>query len=123
VFVQFFIGISIGSGYRSLTVQEFRRDVIYGLGYAVILFILTAAIVFLALQVSSGTGAAETLLAFAPAGQAEMTILAIVIGLDAGFVVIHHLYRIILIFVAAPIAAKIFLGRRNASPPEDCDKS
>lgn len=47
----------------------------------------------------------EGFLAFAPGGQAEMTVLAIVAGADLGFVVIHHLARLTLVILGAPIFA------------------
>jgi uncharacterized membrane protein AbrB (regulator of aidB expression) len=50
-------------------------------------------------------GKVEAFLAFAPGGQAEMTVLAIVAGADLGFVVTHHLVRIILVITGAPIVA------------------
>jgi uncharacterized protein len=53
----------------------------------------------------------EAFLAFAPGGQAEMTVLAIVVGADLGFVVVHHLARIVLVITGAPIVARMG-GRR-----------
>mgnify|MGYP002651897168 CR=1 FL=1 len=41
----------------------------------------------------------EGFLAFAPGGQAEMTVLAIVVGADLGFVVVHHLTRLVLVIL------------------------
>jgi uncharacterized protein len=54
----------------------------------------------------------EVFLAFAPGGQAEMTVLAVVAGADLGFVILHHLVRIVLVILGAPIAAGI-IARRN----------
>jgi uncharacterized membrane protein AbrB (regulator of aidB expression) len=45
----------------------------------------------------------EAFLAFAPGGQAEMTVLAIVAGAELGFVVVHHLARIVLVILGAPL--------------------
>ena len=48
----------------------------------------------------------EGFLSFAPGGQAEMTVLGIIAGADLGFVVVHHLTRIVLVITGAPIVAK-----------------
>jgi uncharacterized membrane protein AbrB (regulator of aidB expression) len=47
-------------------------------------------------------------LAFVPAGQAEMAVLAIVVGADLGYVVLHHVARVFLIITGAPVAARLF---------------
>lgn len=69
-------------------------------------------------HVATGLGLAhpvEAFLAFAPGGQAEMTVLAIVAGADLGFVIAHHLARIVLVITGAPLVASL-LGR---SDPRD----
>jgi hypothetical protein len=48
----------------------------------------------------------ETLLSFTPGGQAEMTVLALVVGADVGVVILHHVFRILIVIVGAPIVAK-----------------
>ena len=57
----------------------------------------------------------EGFLAFAPGGQAEMTVLAIVAGADLGFVILHHLTRIVIVILGAPVAARLF---RVKAPPD-----
>jgi hypothetical protein len=104
---QFFIGIGIGVGYVGVTFTELRKIVVSGMAFVVILAILAALIT----EVVVGLGLAtpvEGFLAFAPGGQAEMTVLAIVAGADLGFVVVHHLVRITLVIVGAPIFAAVF---------------
>jgi uncharacterized membrane protein AbrB (regulator of aidB expression) len=36
-----------------------------------------------------------------------MTVLALVAGADAGFVILHHLVRMIVVILGAPIAARL----------------
>jgi membrane AbrB-like protein len=108
---QYFIGISIGVGYVGVTLNELRKDVLSGIAYVVLLALL--AIAFTGIVVLSGLAApVEGFLAFAPGGQAEMTILAIVAGADLGFVVVHHLTRIVLVITAAPIVAKLMKPKK-----------
>ena len=48
-----------------------------------------------------------SLLAFLPGGQAEITVLAIVAGVDAAFVVAHHVFRMVLVILGAPVAMRL----------------
>jgi uncharacterized membrane protein AbrB (regulator of aidB expression) len=50
---------------------------------------------------------AEAFLSFAPGGQAEMAILAIVAGADVAFVVTHHIVRIVLVILGAPLISRL----------------
>ena len=103
---QFFIGIGIGVGYVGVTLAELRKDVLTGLAFVILLAIL--AVVFTEIVVLSGlAGPIEGFLAFAPGGQAEMTVLAIVAGADLGYVITHHLTRILIVITGAPIVAKL----------------
>lgn len=107
---QFFIGIGIGVHYVGVTLSELRRVVLSAMAFVAVLALLTAgfteAIVALRLAPS-----VEAFLAFAPGGQAEMTVLAIVAGADLGFVIVHHLTRIVLVIVGAPLVARMFLRK------------
>ena len=108
---QFMIGIGIGFGYVGVTLKELKRDVLAGVAFVVILAIL--ALIVTEIVVLSGLAEPlEGFLAFAPGGQAEMTILAIVVGADLGFVIVHHLTRIFLVITCAPLAIRLFNLRR-----------
>jgi len=106
---QLFIGIGIGVGYVGVTVRELKRDIISGVVFVVLLAVL--ALIFTQFVVYTGRAAAlEGFLAFAPGGQAEMTVLAIVVGADLGFVIVHHLMRIFLVITCAPLIMRFFSG-------------
>ncbi|MEX3015457.1 AbrB family transcriptional regulator [Gymnodinialimonas hymeniacidonis] len=104
---QFFIGMVVGTKYSGVTGHEVRRDVAAALGFCVIILLLALAFAELAVFWDLAPHL-EALLAFAPGGQAEMTVLALVVGADVAFVVAHHLLRIIAVILGAPIAARIF---------------
>lgn len=105
---QFFIGCGIGVQFIGVTPRELRRVVAAGVAYVIVLAILAAS--FTAVVTTLGLGRpVEAFLAFAPGGQAEMTVLAIVTGADLGFVITHHLTRIVLVIIGAPIAANLLL--------------
>lgn len=107
VLAQLFIGIAIGVHYVGVTLAELRKFVLAGLAYVLIL----AGLATLFTQIVTVTGLAqpvEGFLAFAPGGQAEMTVLALVAGADLGFVILHHLLRMVIVILGAPVAARFF---------------
>jgi len=104
---QFFIGMSIGTKYAGVTMAEVRRDLAAGLGFCALLMVLTVIFV----EAIYGFGLApgmEALLSFAPGGQAELTVLALIVGADVAFVVAHHVLRIFTVIIGAPVAARVF---------------
>ena len=107
---QFFIGTGIGLNYRGVTLAELRRDVAAGAAFALLLAVLAGAFTLLA-RALGGAAWLELFLSFAPGGQAEMAVLALVAGADLGFVVAHHLGRILLVIAGAPVAARWALRR------------
>jgi len=107
---QFFIGMTVGTKYAGVTAAEVRTDVTAALGFCVILLVLSAGFVEL-IHLFHLAPPMETLLAFAPGGQAEMTVLALIAGADMAFVIAHHVLRIIVVILGAPIAARLFRPR------------
>jgi membrane AbrB-like protein len=104
---QFFIGMTVGTKYVGVTMPEVRRDVTAALGFCVILLILT--VIFAeAIHLMNLAPPLETLLSFAPGGQAEMTVLALIVGADMAFVIAHHVLRIFVVILGAPMAARVF---------------
>lgn len=113
---QLFIGVGLGVHYVGITLDEMRRYVISGVLFVAIL--ATLAAIFTELVWLTGLAPAlEAFLAFAPGGQAEMTVLALVVGADLGFVVLHHLMRMVLVITGAPVAARLIGIRRDGKGP------
>jgi len=51
----------------------------------------------------SGIPFAPIVLAFAPGGLAEMSLIALALGIETAFVATHHVARIAMIVIAAPL--------------------
>jgi membrane AbrB-like protein len=103
---QFFIGLSVGVRYVGITLRELRIDVAASIGYCIAL----AAVTLLFVEAIVLAGLAPPLdafLAFAPGGQAEMMVLALIAGADLAFVVTHHVIRIVLVITLAPVVARL----------------
>lgn len=99
---QFFIGIHVGAKYTGITSDELRHDILAGLGYCFLILGVTALFCLLLVGLDIAP-ALETLLAFAPGGQAEMALIALIAGADMAHVVAHHLVRIITVIFGAPL--------------------
>ena len=67
-------------------------------------------IAFVLYALAGITDPLNAFLAFAPGGQSEMAIIAIIAGADLAFVIMHHLMRVILVITLAPIANR-WLGK------------
>ncbi|MGR3366535.1 MAG: AbrB family transcriptional regulator [Sagittula sp.] len=109
---QFFIGCGIGVQFLGVTWKELTRVVAAGIAYVMVLAVLAAAFSGVVTWLGLGEPVAA-FLAFAPGGQAEMTVLAIATGADLGFVITHHLTRIVIVIVGAPVLAAIIARRRK----------
>ena len=104
---QFFIGMTVGVKYTGITMAEIRRDLAAGLGFCGILIVLT--VIFVEGVYAAGLAPGmEALLAFAPGGQAELTVLALIVGADVAFVIAHHVLRIFVVILGAPLFARLF---------------
>ena len=102
---QFFIGLGVGVRYAGITRDELRRIVLASLGYCVLLAALSIAFAQTVYMIGAAPHV-EALLAFAPGGQGEMAVLAIVAGADMAYVVTHHLVRIIVVILGAPLVGR-----------------
>ncbi len=104
---QFFIGTVVGAKYAGITGAEIRRDLTAGFGFCAILIVLT--LIFAeTIYVLDLAPPMETILAFAPGGQAELTVLALIVGADMAFVIAHHVLRIFVVIFGAPLFARWF---------------
>ncbi|MBD9529164.1 MULTISPECIES: AbrB family transcriptional regulator [Paracoccus] len=104
---QFFIGIAVGSKYAGITLRELRLHVTAGLVYSLILAVISLGFIEIIVTLGLAPGL-DAFLAFLPGGQAEMIVIAIIAGADLAYVVSHHLLRIVLVIVLAPIVARLF---------------
>ena len=107
---QFLMGVGIGVAYVGVTVRELRNTVA-GAAVFVVILALLAAIATEAVTLTGLAPPVEGFLAFMPGGQAEMSMLAIIAGADLGFVVVHHLTRLLVVILGAPLAARWWGGR------------
>ena len=103
---QFFIGIAVGVKYAGITMRELRVDVAAGLAFSAAVALVAAGFIY-GIGASGLAPSLEAFLAFLPGGQAEMTIVAIIAGADLSFVVTHHILRIFVVILFAPVVNRL----------------
>lgn len=109
---QFLIGVGIGVSYVGVTLRELRETVAGGAVFVLILAVIAGAVT----EFVTLTGLAppvEGFLAFMPGGQAEMSMLALIAGADLSFVVVHHIARIVIVLIGAPIVFRLVRRRQG----------
>ena len=105
-------GSSIGTRFAGITIGRLFSFGLVTLGGTSILMLVSA---LFALPVSAITGEdfLVALLAYAPGGVAEMSLIALAIDANPGFVAIHHVARIIFVLLTVPLMTA-WVGRARA---------
>lgn len=107
---QFFIGIGIGAKYSGVTLAELRKTVLAGVMNGLLLAVISLAFIEFVARTGIAPGL-DAFLAFLPGGQGEMVILSIIAGADLTYVVLHHIFRMVLVIICAPIVMKLVSTR------------
>ncbi|MEZ5860940.1 MAG: AbrB family transcriptional regulator, partial [Geminicoccaceae bacterium] len=98
---QLVIGCSIGARFVGFRLHDVLATMIAGIGLTLVMFaasFVVAALVHLA----TGTEPLLLLLALVPGGVAEMSVIALALGVDPAFVATHHIVRIAIVVMTAP---------------------
>jgi uncharacterized membrane protein AbrB (regulator of aidB expression) len=91
---------------------------IVGAGLVYSAFLALISLAFFEIVILAGIAPGlDAFLAFLPGGQAEMVVIAIMVGADLAYVVSHHLLRVLIVILLAPVAARLFGG--NTRPDGD----
>lgn len=113
ILAQVVTGASIGSRFRGLDWFEMAVMARPALGATAIMLAVSAAAAA-GLALASGLPFPALLLAFVPGGIAEMCLVALALGQDVAFVSTHHVARVVLVIMLAPLAFRLFW--RNGAP-------
>lgn len=103
---QVVIGAAIGSRFVGVPLKAMRDTFLASLGSTTIILVTGAAFA-LVIQAATGIPFSSLILAFSPGGVAEMSLIAISLGRDVAFVSSHHLVRIIIVVMLAPLAFRL----------------
>jgi uncharacterized membrane protein AbrB (regulator of aidB expression) len=77
--------------------------------------LLSAALAAFALSSATGLDFRAIHLAYSPGGFAEMSLIALALGIEVPFVSLHHLGRMLIVVTGASVVSKIGQKRRKAA--------
>ena len=104
------MGASIGSRFAGVSIRRWLQ--VAGVTLLGTLVLMGVSLVFaLILSPLTGIDLMTLLLAYAPGGVAEMSLIALAIDADPGFVAVHHVARIVFILLAFPLVAPFLVGK------------
>lgn len=96
------LGTILGCRFLGISVSSLARAGLISLG-ATLLTLTLALLAAIAIQQAAGIRVDQGILALAPGGLTEMGLIALAINADVAFVAIHHVARILVVLVLAPL--------------------
>ena len=104
-FIQVVFGTIIGFTFRGVGLKTIYKTLLATLGHFVIL--ATICLVFIAIIFYSlNFNALDIMLSFAPGGQTEINLIALLVASNLPYITLHHIVRLIIVMNIAPIVAK-----------------
>ncbi len=101
------LGTILGCRFLGIAPRTVLKAGLLSLGATALTLILALGAAF-AMLAGAGVGLDQGLLALAPGGLTEMGLIALAIHADVAFVALHHVVRILVVIVLAPILLKAF---------------
>jgi hypothetical protein len=105
--VQIILGTSVGFVFKGVPIKDIMFTILSTLGYFAMLMIVGAFFTFI-VSIITDFDTLSIILAFAPGGQAEINLIAIVVAVNLPYVALHHVLRLLLVMGIAPLFAKKF---------------
>ncbi|HEX2116553.1 MAG TPA: AbrB family transcriptional regulator [Alphaproteobacteria bacterium] len=105
-FAQVAIGAAIGGRFTGMAPGNMAKIAGHAIVSAIVMLALTVAF-SLALARATGYPLPAIVLAFAPGGLAEMSLIALALSVDAAFVASHHIARIVMVVTLAPAVFRL----------------
>lgn len=106
---QLTLGILLGEQFRGLKWTELTSTLIWAIAFSALLLVLTL-LVTAGISAMTGFDRVKVLLAFAPGGQTELNLLALILNVEVAFVALHHLLRLAVVILGSQL---IFAASRK----------
>lgn len=103
---QTIIGASLGARFRNTPTQFFGRTFVIAFGLTVLMLAISLVVAW-AVHGLTGIPFNSAVLAFAPGGLAEMSLIALYLGGDTAYVAAHHIVRITMVVLLVPPSYKL----------------
>lgn len=100
--IQLVLGTTVGFAFVGISSREMFRVFGQTLGYFLILILVCILFVSVVFWMTDFP-LLSIILAFAPGGQAEMNLIAIVVGANLPYVALHHIIRLFLVIGISPV--------------------
>lgn len=100
------LGTVLGCRFQGIAISALSRAGVLAIGSTVMTLVIAAGAGW-AMGAISGTPMEQAILALAPGGLTEMGLIALAIHADVAFVALHHVVRILLVLLLAPIAFRL----------------
>ncbi|MGM0519105.1 MAG: AbrB family transcriptional regulator [Campylobacterota bacterium] len=104
-FVQVVFGTIIGFTFKGVELKTIIKTLVATFGHFIILALISSIFITIA-YFSFGFPIISTILAFSPGGQAELNLIAILVGANVPYITLHHIVRLFIVMNIAPIFAK-----------------
>jgi membrane AbrB-like protein len=111
VLMQIIVGSIAGSRFSGIRWQEMTRTLLLSVVWAFVMVLLAAFFGWIASWLT-GRPFQALLLALAPGGMVEMTVITFALGIEVAFVVTCQVSRILLVVTLMPVSYQLFAIRR-----------
>jgi hypothetical protein len=118
VVAQIVIGTAIGCRFAGTALRRVLRAIAAAAGSTAIMLGLGVALASV-VNLVTGLEVKALVLAYAPGGLAEMSLVALALGIDPALVSSHHVVRIFIVVVLAPLAWRMIARRMGWQRPGD----
>lgn len=105
---QLILGIRLGLSLKEISPREMGETFLYGIGLFLLLMVVVIGTAY-GIHMLTDIPLIAAFLAYVPGGQAEMNIVAIVVGIHVPYIALHHVTRMFLVIAFAPLLVR--LGR------------
>jgi membrane AbrB-like protein len=109
---QIVLGCATGCRFAGFAARQIVTTLAHAFAVNGLVIAFTCAVVWL-ISPMIGVGFTSLLLAMATGGISEMSLVALALHLDIAFVLIHQLVRLAAVVAIAPIAFRLFVGKRS----------
>jgi hypothetical protein len=114
---QLVIGCSIGCRFAGFRLHDVLATLTVGFGLTIVMFVMSFAAAA-AVHLATDAPPLLLLLALVPGGVAEMSVIALALGIDPAFVATHHIVRIALVVAAAPLVFRWLARQKKDAGPK-----
>lgn len=97
---QLVLGTAIGCRFSGMPRQEVLRLLAYSIGFTIVLLAVTAGVAMSVSRISN-FDFLPLLLAYAPGGLTEMSLISLALQAEVAFVATHHIFRVFLVTIGA----------------------